>query len=553
MAYTWYVETTGDNDNGGSSAGARKEQKTDVAVGGSGPYTFTSASNWTGAEVDDVIRYDPAGDDALLLVTDVTTMVVTATLISGSITPGGTNKTVNAGGAFADPGEAADAVAAGDHVYLKAGTYSNEHGSYGAILDLQTVGGTTAPIVWEGYKTTPGDADDVDVWFDDSYRAVFDASGLTGSDHCLSATGVSGNIYNTLRNIECSGCTNSTQPAAYLSDDLGVRFFNCKFSDNDHSGLYIGAYSLAVGCDFYDNSQSASAPALDLRGAGATAKGCRVLHNSNVGIAMNNYGCEIHGCLIVRNGSDAIDSNYPGLIVSDCTIEGDEKDDYGIVLTYANATIVNCLFYNCYYVLGGTGVSGAAMVGCMYGGYITAFTGGTPTEISCEDLGSGADADDLGFAQQGTSLQASWYRLTHDSPAISAGWPASRAIGWDQPGGVNADELHLVKAILCNKRTQNVATGVVTVYDDDGTTPVCTLTPSGDADAGEITVTPAYPNSGTPATAATEMHLVKAILANKWVQNVAGGIDTIKDDDGSTTLLTLTETEDSGVRTITPS
>ena len=49
------------------------------------------------------------------------------------------------------------------------------------------------------------------------------------------------------------------------------------------------------------------------------------------------------------------------------------------------------------------------------------------------------------------------------------------------------------------------------------------------------------------------MHLVKASLANKRTHTIETAVDVIKDDDGSTTLLTLTPTEASGVVTMTPS
>lgn len=54
-----------------------------------------------------------------------------------------------------------------------------------------------------------------------------------------------------------------------------------------------------------------------------------------------------------------------------------------------------------------------------------------------------------------------------------------------------AQEVHLLKACLCNKRTVNVATGVETVYDDDGTTPILVLTPT--ETGGVVTITPTTP------------------------------------------------------------
>ena len=51
---------------------------------------------------------------------------------------------------------------------------------------------------------------------------------------------------------------------------------------------------------------------------------------------------------------------------------------------------------------------------------------------------------------------------------------------------------------------------------------------------------------------ADEVHLTKAALANLREHTVATGVDVIKDDDGSTTIRTLTPSEADGVITVTP-
>jgi hypothetical protein len=51
----------------------------------------------------------------------------------------------------------------------------------------------------------------------------------------------------------------------------------------------------------------------------------------------------------------------------------------------------------------------------------------------------------------------------------------------------------------------------------------------------------------------SELHLAKAALANKRTHAVETGVNAIKDDDGETTLLTLTPSEAGGVVMITPS
>ena len=50
-----------------------------------------------------------------------------------------------------------------------------------------------------------------------------------------------------------------------------------------------------------------------------------------------------------------------------------------------------------------------------------------------------------------------------------------------------------------------------------------------------------------------EVHLAKAALVNARTHTIDTGVDVIKDDDGATTLRTLTPSESDGVVTVTPS
>ena len=50
-----------------------------------------------------------------------------------------------------------------------------------------------------------------------------------------------------------------------------------------------------------------------------------------------------------------------------------------------------------------------------------------------------------------------------------------------------------------------------------------------------------------------EVHLAKAALVNARTHTIDTGVDAIKDDDGTTTLRTMTPTEDEGIITVTPS
>lgn len=54
-------------------------------------------------------------------------------------------------------------------------------------------------------------------------------------------------------------------------------------------------------------------------------------------------------------------------------------------------------------------------------------------------------------------------------------------------------------------------------------------------------------------TLLTDVHLTRAALVNQRQHTIDTGVDVIKDDDGTTTLVTLTPSEDEGVITVTPS
>lgn len=63
----------------------------------------------------------------------------------------------------------------------------------------------------------------------------------------------------------------------------------------------------------------------------------------------------------------------------------------------------------------------------------------------------------------------------------------------------------------------------------------------------------AMPSTKAADSVLEEVHLAKAALVNLRTHDVPTGVNTIKDDDGETTLVTLTPGEADGVVTIVPS
>jgi hypothetical protein len=111
---------------------------------------------------------------------------------------------------------------------------------------------------------------------------------------------------------------------------------------------------------------------------------------------------------------------------------------------------------------------------------------------------AGADAThfDGGFVEIDASAAPGWYRLDLPDAALAAGAASvtviPKAVGVlfapvrAQIGAVASgavnDEIHLCKAALVNKRVHTISTGVDEIKDDDGTTTLVTMTPQDGGD-----------------------------------------------------------------------
>ncbi len=141
------------------------------------------------------------------------------------------------------------------------------------------------------------------------------------------------------------------------------------------------------------------------------------------------------------------------------------------------------------------------------------------------------------------------YRLSRGSPARRAGFGGAD-VGSRQMPTVDLAEVHLLKALAANRRTLQIATGVLTIYDDDGQTVLATVTPS--ETGGVLRIVPALGSCPNAAVPDVELHTAKAALCNVREHTIETGVDAIMDDDGETELLTLTPSEADGVITVEP-
>jgi hypothetical protein len=150
----------------------------------------------------------------------------------------------------------ATTVIAGDKVWVKAsGTYVEDPA-------IDTAGGTTTPIVFEGYQNSTGDNGKVTI------------SGVT---NCLTTTLGSGESRYIFKNIIFNGGTgaavsmgvaraNSFINCEFVNSDSNGfegggtynQFINCVFSNNAHDGLTATAMTAGhiVGCTFHSNGRT---------------------------------------------------------------------------------------------------------------------------------------------------------------------------------------------------------------------------------------------------------------------------------------------------------
>ena len=346
-AYTWYVTkgSSASDTNGGSMETGNSQVYTDDGpavtktncssdVGGTS-VTNVAANGWGTAAANDWICFDIAGSKDYARITNVATHVLTVT---PAVTGSQSSKTVNVGGAFEKIGQAADVMAAGDHIYIKAGTYTDQHGATGAILSSTTIGTHDARITIEGYFETTGDG------------------GLDGNgDHAviLDGEGTLKCVYSPInltfniiyRNLHCMRSTGSGFDHA-AGDDL--RFENCRADNNDTYGIAADRRLIAIGCTIEDNANFGIYCSFQ-----ATILGCSVKAGGAYA-AVNCSNGTIAFCTIIANTAETLKLRTIGTdptLVLNCTIDGNTNQE-GITLNpYGSiahiVTIANTIIYDC--------------------------------------------------------------------------------------------------------------------------------------------------------------------------------------------------------------
>ena len=223
--------------------------------------------------------------------------------------------------------KAMNTVATGDKVWVKA------DGNYAELATIDTVGTTTAPIVFEGYTTTTGDGGRATIT-GSSARAncVVNNAALTTAAYYVfknfqftaaTAEGVkmgSSSVY-TFKN--CKFDNNGTRG---LSAKL-VRCEECEFSSNTTEGCIVpSSKGCFIGCSFYSN------------------KGAGLFFDGGLGVVLFSVFFSNAGNAIEGGGDNDL------FIVVGCTVDGDSKNtDDGLTINSASSlpVVVNNAFYDC--------------------------------------------------------------------------------------------------------------------------------------------------------------------------------------------------------------
>ena len=219
-----------------------------------------------------------------------------------------------AGNAWATIQQAADTVAAGDTVYIKASATYNEQ------VTLTTVGGFATPITWEGYSSTTGDG------------GVATISGGGTRTSCV--TGVS-KSYQRWKNIKLDSAASSGYNDSAADH---VTFINCTFSNNGYIGAVLDLYCQFYYCTLEGNGNSGSVT--DGRNVYVC---CISRNNGNDGI----YGASVatYNCLCHGNTNSQIHLGTYGYAFN-CTVDGEggaTTDGINSSSTYQQMVAVNII------------------------------------------------------------------------------------------------------------------------------------------------------------------------------------------------------------------
>ncbi len=248
-----------------------------------------------------------------------------------------TGQSGNVGGALASPGKACGAMASGNDLWIKSGTYlitSTTANVSGGRLDPPAGVDRTNYTRILGYQTTRGDG---------GTKPVIRASGAFASAILIYPNNKTA-IH--LENLEVDGNNLTAVGGIYLYvTATGSRARRCTIRNCKNFGLVLGSYTAAIECEITGCSVVA---AVTLLSAGARLIGCVVRGNTITGVSAGSVGLMIHRCLIYGNSgasSDGIDTTSGEVVITASTIYNNGRHGVNAGGTGGAATILNSICY----------------------------------------------------------------------------------------------------------------------------------------------------------------------------------------------------------------
>lgn len=292
-------------------------------------------------------------------------------------------------------------------VYVKATAQYDEN------ANIDTAGGLTTPITFEGYTTTPGDNGLVD-WTNSSGSALTDATSAT---------------YYVFKNFDINGASSH---GAFLSGVSGIVFFNCKFRNNAGDGFQGGttSYCAFINCEFTNNGSEGYLNT----GTDCIHVGCIYSGNASIGLQVGGGDYTlVYKCVVFNNSATFAGIRDLGDFskVLGCTVDMENASQLAVSAGSGKsitALIDNILYdgsYGAQFTDTGKIASMSAAVG--YNLINSMATGDyNGTVAACISAGITTDTD-VTTAPAFTDEAGDDYRVRKDSPAVGGGL---------KPGGI---------------------------------------------------------------------------------------------------------------------
>jgi hypothetical protein len=209
-------------------------------------------------------------------------------------------------------------TAAGDHLYIKASvTYA-----LGNTSTYPANGTAAAPIITEGYTSTPGDGGQVTI---DCASANDDGSYNTRN-------------YHIIKNIIVK---NSTLNGFNWGASDYCQFVNCEAYDCTNIGFFADNYNCFDGCTAEGNDEGIYVDYY------CTAINCRCVDNNNFAIRCLNYHLTMINCVVAGGNNFVVYCGY-SLTAVNCTVDGYGTDvGLNMATGYYPCSIMNCIIHDC--------------------------------------------------------------------------------------------------------------------------------------------------------------------------------------------------------------